>query len=160
MSFEVDIKVDKKGFLNLQAQLKVLGELGIDVGWFDTRYGPNNENLTHAQVAAWQEVGRDATSMSGPIPPRPFFRVGYANFLKSDAAKSSFAEVINSVVRGDNALQALSKEGAYLTKQLQKIMDAWDSPPNARLTIQLKGFNDPLVNTHELIDKATFKVRK
>lgn len=160
MSFEVEIKINKKGFLNLKEQLKTLNEIGIDVGWFETTYGPQNDNLTHAQVAAWDEVGREANKFSGKIPPRPFFRVGYKNFLKSDKAKQSFIEVINSVVAGNNVFQALSKEGAYLTKQLQKIMDEWDTPPNARLTQQLKGFNDPLVETHELIDNATFKVRK
>lgn len=160
MSIGIEVSSNTKGWLDLKAQLVMLETLGIDIGWFNSRYGPDNDNLQHAQVAAWQETGRRKTTNSGEIPPRPYFRVGMKDFLSSSKGVDSFKLVIQKVLAGEAVMQAYTEVSPIFVQALKRIMDEWQTPPNARLTRELKGFNNPLVETHELIDKATFKVRK
>lgn len=160
MSIEIEVSSNINGWLDLKTQLAMLETLGIDIGWFNTRYGAENDNLQHAQVAAWQEVGRRKTANSGEIPPRPFFRVGMKDFLSSSKGADSFKLIIQKVMNGEIAMKAYTDVSPVFVQALKRIMDEWTTPPNARLTRELKGFNNPLVHTHELIDKATFKVRK
>lgn len=154
MSIKVEVSSNLKPWQDVKAQLKVLQELGIDIGWFGSHYGPENQSLYHAQVAAWNETGTKTA------PPRPYFRVGFRDFLKAGGGNNAFAYVIQQVVNGQQPLKPCQNIASVFVQSVKKIMEDWDSPPNAKSTIEQKGFNDPLVETHELIDNLTFKVRK
>lgn len=156
--------VDKSGWDKLKKQLLTLNDTELHIGWFNTSYGPDNDSLPHALVASLNEYGHvngAGAAFPGTItPPRPFMRVGFRDYMKTDKATTNFKALINSVMNGSTALKAYNMLGPAFVKALQTTMDAWDTPPNSRITVQLKGFNDPLNRTHELIDSVSFEVEK
>lgn len=163
MSFK--LKVDKSGWDKLRKDLMKIDESEIQVGWFEqNRYGPGNSNLPMAYVAALNEMGHingaDALIPGAITPPRPFMRVGLTQAMRTATAKAEFEKMIQKVITGQSSLVALRQSANFFENLLQKVMRDWDTPPNASLTIQMKGFNDPLRNTGELIDNVTAKVAK
>jgi hypothetical protein len=126
----------------------------VQVGWINSSYGPDNDNLHHAQIAQWQEEG----VASQNIPPRPFMRVGLSTALKGGASKEAFEQLARSVANGEQVLKPLRVVGVSVANTLAKVMEDWTTPMNAPKTVELKGFNDPLVETHELIDNITYMV--
>lgn len=136
----------KKGFIRASSE-------DVKVGWINSSYGPDNDNLHHAQVAQWIEEG----VASQNIPPRPFMRVGLPNALKG-VDKESFKALALSVATGEQTLKPLKAVGVETSKTLAGVMEGWTTPMNAPMTIELKGFNNPLVETHELIDEITYMV--
>jgi hypothetical protein len=163
MSFK--LKVDKSGWNKLRKDLMKIDESEIQVGWFEqNRYGPDNSNLPMAYVAALNEMGHvngaDAMIPGAITPPRPFMRVGFRQAMTTTAAKAEFKKMIQKIISGQSSLVALKQSANFFENLLQKVMRDWDTPPNASLTIEMKGFNDPLRNTGELIDNVTAKVSK
>ncbi|MDF5713569.1 MAG: hypothetical protein PUP93_06690 [Rhizonema sp. NSF051] len=157
-------KKDTSGWEKLKKQLLSMDKTELQVGWFDTYYGSENSNLPHAFVAELNEFGHtngpDAMIPGAQTPPRPFMRVGFREFIEKGRADQNFLAVIKTVISGQNVFKAMNQAGPYFVKHLQKVMDEWDTPPNARLTIELKGFNDPLNKTHQLIDKVDYRVER
>ena len=76
MEFTKDTSVWDK----LKRDLRLLNTLELNTGWFDKHYGAENNNLSIAQVAQWNEEGH------GKAPPRPFIREGFGQLLKSGRA--------------------------------------------------------------------------
>lgn len=158
----MDVFVDKSGWEKMKKQLMLLDKAELRVGWFDTHYGPDNDNLPHAFVASLNEFGH--TNGAGSLfpgsltPPRPFMRVGFRDYMKSDKSIPNFQKIITSVLNGQTALKSYGSVGPVFARALRGVMEQWDSPPNARITQEIKGFNNPLVKTHELIDNVSFDV--
>jgi hypothetical protein len=158
----MDFTVDKSQWEKVKRQLLLLDNAELRIGWFDTSYGADNDNLPHATVAALNEYGH--TNGAGSLfpgtqtPPRPFMRVGFRDYMKSNKSVPNFQKIINNVLKGQTALRSYGSVGPVFVRALQGVMDAWDSPPNSRITQELKGFNNPLVKTHELIDNVSFDV--
>lgn len=158
MSFK--LKVDKSGWEKLKKNLKEAEVLNVDLGWWEeNRYGPENDNLQMAQVAQWNNEGH--RNDNGTItPPRPFMTVGLPTAFKAGANKDDFKDMITAVLSGKSVMAAMQKSTTNFERTLRKVMLDWDTPPNAPLTIELKGFDDPLVNSSELIANVTAKVQK
>lgn len=155
------ITKDSKGLDKLIKQLRAVSDAEVQVGWFEEhRYGEDNENLAMAQVAQWQEEGRRGTATSPPIPERPFMREGMRTAFKNGANKEDFHKVIKAVVQGESVLTAMKSITDNLEETMKKVMEAWDDPPNAAMTIAEKGFDDPLIHTRQLINNVTAKVSK
>lgn len=130
----------------------------IKTGWFQGQnYGSDNDNLPYATVAQWNNEGHinDNGSLT---PPRPFMTVGFSGALAAGANKDDFKDMIQAVAKGDSVLTVLNKVGTNLERTLRKVMLDWDTPRNAPLTIALKGFDNPLVESSELIANVTSKV--
>lgn len=132
----------------------------IQTGWFpENVYGPDNGNLQMAQVAQWNNEGH--RNDNGSItPPRPFMTVGLSGAIKAGANKDDFKDMISAVVEGRDVMKAFVVSGKNFERTLRKVMIDWDTPPNAPLTIELKGFDDPLVNSSELIANINSKVER
>lgn len=163
MSFK--LKVDKSGWEKLKKNLKELADNEIQTGWFpEQRYGPENDNLPMATVARLDEEGH----INGPTalfpgaitPPRPFMRVGFRDALKLGENKQQFKYMIEAVMSGQSTLIVMQKSLPVFEQTLRKVMLDWNTPPNAPVTVEMKGFNDPLRNTGELIANVTAKVAK
>jgi len=137
----------KKGFVAAQKQ-------DVKVGWINSSYSSDNDNLHHAQVAQWIEEG----VASQNIPPRPYMRVGLPDAFNQGKSEEAFKQLVISVANGKQTLTPLKAVGASVANTLEGVMEGWTTPMNAPLTIELKGFNDPLVETHELIDNITYMV--
>ena len=159
------LKVDKSGWEKLKKDLKELDQNEVQVGWFPGQnYGPENSNLPMAYVAKLDEEGHingaDAAFPGAITPPRPFMRVGLRDALKSGSNKLQFKYMIEAVLAGQSTLSVLQKSTSIFEQTLRQVMLDWDSPRNSDKTEELKGFNDPLRNTGELIANVTAKVEK
>lgn len=153
----IKITVDKSVWNNLKKSFAKAEMFENQLGWqSDAVYGSDNDNLQMAQVAQWQEEG----VASKNIPPRPFMRVGLSTALKRGANTASFKRIITAVANGQDVFKALHKEGDSFRQTLRQVMIDWDTPRNAPLTIELKGFDDPLIESSELISNITSKTTK
>ena len=119
----------------------------------DTSYGSDNDNLPHAQVAQWIEEG----VASKNIPPRPYMRVGFRDSLAKGANDASFKRMVAAVANGQDVFRAFHREGDSFRQTLRQTMIDWDTPPNSPVTIELKGFDDPLIESSELISNVSSK---
>jgi hypothetical protein len=134
----------------------------LRVGFFkEDTYGPENNNLPVAAVAAWQDLGAPFMGDKN-IPPRPFMRIGLKNILKSgvytNKYKQAFLKVINGRATIDSQYQSL---GGQIVPALKKVIDEWTYPPNQPSTIKQKGNrNDPLIDTGFMRDSVKAKVFK
>jgi len=146
----ITLTVDTKKWDKLKKDLQQLDRIKLQLGWFGTHYGSENDNLPHAYVAAINEEGTEK------IPPRPFMRVGLKQELKTDT--KAFATMIHSVVSGKSVMNAAKTASPAFVAMLKKIMNEWSSPPNAPRTVAEKGFNNPLIDTGELRDSIQVKV--
>lgn len=156
------LTVDKSPWLALKKSFTKAETLENRLGWFEeNRYGSDNDNLPMAQVAKWQEEGTEGGQGNGSgIPPRPFMRVGLNDRLKGGENKESFKRIIIAVANGQDVFKALHREGDSFRQTLRQVMMDWDTPPNAPTTIELKGFDDPLIESSELISNVSVKTVK
>lgn len=151
---------DTKVWDSIKKNLKDANIYDLNLGWFEeNKYGPSNDNLQMAQVAQWNNEGHRNDNGS-VTPPRPFMTVGLRGALKAGANKADFRDMVDAVLGGKSILRAMQKSSNNFERTLRKVMLDWDTPPNAPLTIELKGFDDPLVNSSELIANVTGKVEK
>lgn len=151
------LTVDKSPWLALKKSFAKAETLEDRLGWFeDNRYGSDNDNLPMAQVAQWIEEG----VASKNIPPRPYMRVGLRGALMKGSNDASFKRIITAVANGQDVFKALHREGDSFRQTLRQVMLDWDTPPNSPVTIELKGFDDPLIESSELISNVTSKTTK
>lgn len=101
-----------------------------------------------AQVAFWNEFGTKKT------PARPFMRRTAA--LKSPRWGNALGMAIRRH-KGD-IHAALADVGQGIQGQLRVAIETWDSPPNAKITRELKGFNAPLRNTGFMAKSVDYQV--
>lgn len=135
----------------------------VSVGWFEGQnYGSDNDNLPYAQVAQWNNEGHvngTGSLVPGAITrPRPFMTVGLKAALKAGANKDDFKDMIEAVASGKKVMTVLTKAGSNFERTLRKVMLDWDTPRNAPLTVEFKGFDDPLVDSSELIANITSRI--
>jgi hypothetical protein len=150
------LTVDKRAWLDLKKSFAKTEMFEDQLGWQDTSYGSDNESLPHAQVAQWIEEG----VASKNIPPRPYMRVGLRGALMKGSNDASFKRIITAVANGQDVFKALHKEGDSFRQTLRQVMMDWDTPPNSPTTIELKGFDDPLIESSELISNVSVKTTK
>ena len=151
------IVADKAVWNKLKKSFRAVESLENQLGWqADAKYGAENANLQMAQVAKWQEEGTEGGQGNGSgIPPRPFMRVGLRDKLKAGTNKESFKQMVIAVATGKDVFRAFHNEGDSFRQTLRQVMIDWTEPGNADATIRTKGFNDPLVETSQLIANIT-----
>lgn len=94
--------------------------------------------------------------LQGPgIPPRPFIRNMIA--AKSGEWPSAVAELLKA--NNYDAAKTLAQTGGAIAGQLQQSIVDTNSPPLAAATIERKGFDKPLVETGQMLNSVTYKVR-
>lgn len=163
MSFK--LKVDKSGWEKLKKNLQQAAIYNVDLGWFEGQnYGSDNDNLPFAQVAQWNNEGHinGANSLvpGAVTPPRPFMTVGLPGAFKAGANKDDFKDMVQAVLTGKSVLIAMQKSTNNFERTLRKVMLDWDTPRNAPLTVEMKGFDNPLVESSQLIANVTARVEK
>jgi hypothetical protein len=130
--------------------------LAVKVGFFeDSVYGSENDNLPVAQVAQWQEEGTES------IPMRPFIRAGFMikEIEKHKWINAQVIQWIDAVARGRMSwTQLYNHLGPVFVKMMQKEIENWRIPMNAPLTVELKGFNDPLIDTGKMMDSVNYRL--
>lgn len=154
MSFK--LKVDKSAWTKMKKDLLKTSNLEVQVGIVEpTYYGSDNDNLSVAQVWQWQEEGLPAQN----IPTRPAIRVGFMAPIKKGLYDSYFVESIQRIAEGKSTFkQEYTKIGVMAKADLKEAVEQWDSPRNSPVTIELKGFDNPLIDSGLLYDSIDFKV--
>ncbi len=156
MSFK--LTVDKSGWNKMKKELLKGSTLEVQAGIVEPAYyGPDNDNLSVAQVWQWQEEGLPAQN----IPTRPAIRVGFMAPIKKGSYDKMFAESMQRIAEGKSTFkQEYTRIGVQAKADLKKAVADWDTPPNSPFTVDEKGFNDPLRDSDRLYDTIDFKVAK
>lgn len=156
MSFK--LKVDKSGWEKLKKNILKGSSLEVQVGVVEpTNYGPENDNLSVAQVWQWQEEGLPAQN----IPARPAIRVGFMTPIQKGSYEKLFFESMVRIADGKSTFkEEYTKIGMKAKTDLKQAVADWDTPPNAPYTVAEKGFNNPLIDSGLLYESIDFKVDK
>jgi len=156
MSFKLTI--DKSAWKRMKKDLLKAAEQEVQVGIVEpTYYGPDNDNLSVAQVWQWQEEGLPSQN----IPTRPAIRVGFMAPIKKGSYDKMFAESMQRIAEGKSTFkQEYTKIGMKARADLKQSVADWDTPRNAPLTIELKGFDNPLIDSGLLYESIDFKVEQ
>lgn len=163
MSLEITVKSDLSEWNKLKSRLlnKSDSDSELQIGFFeDDHYGPENNYLPVAAVAAWQDLGAPFEGVKH-IPPRPFMRVGLKGLLKEEKYLQKYKTIFTGWLKGNKRIDASYRSiEKDVVPDLKKIIDAWTTPPNAAYTIAQKGRDDPLVDTGKMRDSVKARVSK
>ncbi len=147
---------DNTGKLDrLISNLEKLDKQQVNVGFFNSTYGAENNNLFVAQVAQWQEEGVPANN----IPPRPMFRTYL--FAKVTASpykifnKMVLREICNGTLTAKKAYQSV---GEKLVEDLKQIIQEGVPPANVAWWAAEKGNLPPLTHTGHMKDSVEYKI--
>lgn len=150
------VKKDLSVWNNLKKGFNRQPDTNVDVGWFNEYYGPENDNLPVATVAAWMEHGHPRD-----YPPRPFIRQGFIPRLAGKEYRPIFTQIATNILTGQGSvLTQANVLGVLMVKGLQNEIIAWDTPPNSLSTISKKGFNDPLIETGKMLESVEYRIRR
>lgn len=154
------LRVDEKEWKKVKRRLTV-AKKQVDIGWFNVNYSADNNYLPVAQVAKWNEEGhRNGGMFAGTItPPRPFIRTlfmhGMEAYMNDNAARLCWL-----VGTGKKTWQEVHEEAGKAGIQMMKdSIDVKQSPKNSPLTIEIKGFNNPLIESGYMKDTVAFRVK-
>lgn len=91
------------------------------------------------------------------IPSRPFIRKAYLDNKKkyTELVRRGIAQIF---LGRTTAEQLLNRLGVVCTADIAKASIRLNSPKNRPVTIERKGFNNPLVDTGQLQKKVSYKV--
>lgn len=137
----------------LEQALKKIGDrIGrareVRVGFLEGSTEPDGSST--AEVAALNNFGAPAAG----IPPRPFFSNMIAE--KSPEWGDKFAKLLELSDYDTN--RALRRMGDGIANQLRQAIVSMKEPPNAPSTIARKGFDDPLVDTGNMLNSVDREV--
>ncbi|HCL4433147.1 TPA: hypothetical protein N2F56_000919 [Salmonella enterica] len=108
-----------------------------------------NGVISVPMVAATNEFGNPAHNQ----PPRPFFRNAIAEH--EEEWKEQAALLIE---RGDEVEEVFSMLGTIIAADIQQSIRTLDSPPLSPVTIARKGFDNPLIDTKNMLDSVSYEV--
>lgn len=161
----------KAHFEDVQALISQVESLGGDKlmvgiqGAEAAREHPNSEHgETVGQIAAKNYFGTSGyQDVRGnwvpPIPARPWLTEAIVR--KKDNLQAVVKKASRSVAAGKiDATRALELIGAYMVGQAQETISEGVPPPNAPLTIKLKGSSKPLIDSGLVRQSHTYKVVK
>lgn len=151
----MSLQVDKKVWQAMAKKFRQIEGLKLSVGFFEEdRYGPENDNLHVAYVARIQDAGL------GP-PQRAFMSgsQGLVGIVRSAPYRKDYQQAARRLILNlSNISQEFSSLGRMLVADTRDVIEQWSSPPNSALTIELKGFNDPLIETETMKNSVKFKI--
>lgn len=154
------VEKNDKLWQQMKKRLTALDGIEARVGWFSGHnYGPENNNLPIAQVAQWNEEGTPAAGWGGPTPSRPFIRSFFIGLKKSKAFRDFMANEIKHYIEGGGTSRHLAQRvGRFVRQGIRETIEKWTYISNATATIELKGFNDPLVETGTMAKAVSVKI--
>lgn len=121
-------------------------DVELSIGFFSEARYENGDYV--ASVAFTNEFG-DASKR---IPARPFFR----NTIKTHSTK--WGDIFAKQAKQGNAKGALNYLGNVIKGDIQKSITDLRTPPNAPLTIAMKGSSNPLIDTGFMRASVTYKI--
>lgn len=159
LSFEK--KVPKRNPLDIEKHLADLSKKEIVAGFFEESKYPNNSSrhkgVSVAQVAKWQNDG--TIGGNGNIPPRPFMDLAALEIKDNKQFKTLLEKPVIKALRKVSSTPSKLKIADLMKEIIQLQILDFDDPENAVKTVELKGFNDPLIETGRMYDSVKGKVR-
>lgn len=143
MSIRMKLWVDKtlKGRM-LEKFVKSVKHKGVFVGYTEN-YHYDEKGASAALVATTNEFGVPEHNQ----PPRPFLRTTVKK--KSRQWKDIMSD---EFIHSQNWDKMLNEVAQACRDDISESIAKWKEPPNAPTTIKKKGFNDPLIDTGNMMD--------
>ena len=133
-------------------------------GFFDAKPHPNGNGLSIADVAHLNNSGftkykldNNGNRVAIVTPARPFADKSIGD---PDKALPILKKAITDLVLGGTARSVMKRAAVTLADDVQETILGWTDPPNAEMTVQKKGFNNPLVEDGTLHNAAEGRVGK
>lgn len=134
------------------------GAAHVRVGFLEdatyTGEDKSEPGLPVAQVAFWNEFGKDGSDDTPKQPPRPFFRRMIAEITPQVSQKTEGA-LERAKMDTEGALALL---GEWLHDELVSSIDKLVDPPLSPVTIAKKGSSKPLVDTNNMRRSVGYEV--
>lgn len=160
-SFKVTIKSNTKEWDKIKKRMLNPIVRSVDVGWFtEARY---ENGVPVAWIALLNEYGYVTSGrFRGYHPPRPFFRAFWQAYSTTEiATKLHIIPMVQKVSLGKMTWNQLYKElGDNLVKWVKERIVDYKSPKNSPLTISLKGFDDPLIETKTMLNTIRYRISR
>jgi hypothetical protein len=140
--------------------MKHLNGLKGEVGFFDgeTYSDAGREGISVADIARANNYGI-IVSGTNNIPARPFFT--YAANAMSKTWHTAAKMIMKSVLQSSGDSRKLLTQYLNLYKErIQLEILQMAIPKNAKKTIALKGFDDPLIRTGKMYDSVKFRISR
>lgn len=162
--FDVSIKVNKK---KLTDYVKDYANQYVKVGFFSDKSSlyPDGESVVSVALKNeygathqwWQELNGGEGGYID-IPPRPFFHTAWSKNL--DKYKNLVKRYLSRSLNGANLdyEQFLNTLGIVAQQDIKSTIVNWGSPPNSPRTVDVKGFNNPLVRTGHMSESVTWEI--
>lgn len=160
-SFKVTIKSNTKVWDQIKKRMLNPKERSVDVGWFsEAKY---DNGIPVAWIALLNEYGYVTSGKyKGYHPPRPFFRTFWQAYSTTEiATKLHIIPLVQQVSLGKMTWNQLYKEvGDNLVKLVKERIVDYKIPRNSPLTISLKGFDDPLIETKTMLNTIRYRISR
>ena len=154
----ITVKKGKGGFHKKLKQLRQFGKAHVEVGHFASQGQHESIDMSYVDLMKFHHKG--GTSPNGvKSPSRPVMAkmvlYGTKAAVNSRLVRSAFKEWSEGRISNEGFFKAV---GTTLV-QYERGMFGATGPleKNAPLTIALKGKNDPLIDTEDLIDHVAYK---
>ena len=157
--------LDLSGIKKHKSKMKSLESKEVEWGFLEGQH--SKADMSYAALAALLEYGSRNPEGGYHIPPRPAFRDLIAKLRTNHkqfelVVQGELSKFIEKPLENPNKLLQLS--GQHLVNRYQNNMEFWlvsgsKNTHNAPYTIEMKGFDQPFVETGELIDNVKFKVK-
>ena len=154
LKMTVTVKEDKASKRRLERIRRTLIKAArshVDIGYFDGRPHPKTGE-SEATVAAINEFGVESLN----IPERPFM----AQTARETQVGVALAAELNRNIKSQRSPFSWNKIGKFYANEVKATIEGFSDPPNAPLTISLKGFDNPLVETGHMMNNVQTRVKR
>lgn len=156
LNTNVKLKIDNRQWQRMSRRLSNGGNKTVRVGWWGDKH-PSGPPV--AQIAAWNEEGHINGGMfAGTVTPaRPFIRTGF--IPQSKKILQTLYPDFHAIAMGTLTWSRLYNNlGVRYVQLMQQTIFSWNSPANSPVTIALKGFNNPLVETGYMQSSVKYRI--
>lgn len=157
-----DVELQMKRLKNL-LKFMVKGLPKVKVGILENTNPRSTDGPSNAEIGFVNEFGKMTGGVR--IPPRSFLRMPLNLFFndKMKEKKSLSAEEFQKAIESGNGEKFMAKVGMVAEEVIQEAFATngygkWE--PNAKMTVELKGSDSPLIDTGQLRRAITSKVIK
>lgn len=153
ISMGFSLKIETKKLSSIIKRVNAIDNTEVEVGFWDDRYGPENDNLPVAQVAAYNNFG---TSFN---PTRPFMDDTFEDMMYQAYMARGVKNVFLSVLINGRSTQRLLRDLGKRIKELMQltILEYAANGGNSRETIERKNGRDtPLIDTGKMLESVRF----
>lgn len=138
----------------IKQTINQIEDLQIGAGFFADKNEKNKDGVSVVDRAVRNNYGIGC-------PARPFATVTKAENERKHARNSAKA-IISGIIHTDAAMavQGLNAEAKEYGAEMKKAIKDWTIPHNSPVTIKKKGFDDPLIETGQMMEKTEGRVFK